>query len=76
MQNTPPFVVLGIDGKACLNLFLHFLWDVTAFGVHPWRSRTEQRLLWFYRVLTIKWAMHTYVYMFKKKPQKLKVPAL
>lgn len=69
MQNTPPSVVLGIDGKAYLNLFLHFLWDVTAFGVHPCRSRAEQRLLWFYRVLAIKWAMHTYVYTWKKTPK-------
>lgn len=66
MQNTPPFVVLGSHGKAYLNLFLDFLWDFTAFRVHPHRSGAEQSLLRFYRVLTIKWAMPTYVYMFKK----------
>lgn len=66
MQNTPPFVVLGSCGKAYLNVFLGFLGDVTAFGVHPHRNRAEQSLLRFYRVLTIKWAIHTYVYMLKK----------
>lgn len=66
MRNTPAFVVLGIHGKAYLNLFLDFLWDVTAFGIYPCRSRAEQSVLRFYRVLTMKWAMHAYVYIFKK----------
>lgn len=64
------FVVLGIHGEAFLNLFLDFLLYVIAFRVYPCRSRAEQSLLGFYGILTIKRAMHAYMYMFKKQANK------
>lgn len=66
-QNPLPFVVLGIHGEALVNLLLDFLLYAIAFGVYPCKSRAEQSLLRFYRIFTIKRAMHTYVYMLKKQ---------
>lgn len=69
-------MVLRIHCEAILNLFLDFLLYVIdfllyviAFRVYPYRSRAEQSLLRFYRILIIKRAVYTYVYVFKKTKQ-------
>lgn len=63
-------MILRIHGEALVSLFRDFLLYVIAFGVYPCRSRAEQSLLRFYRILTIKRAMRSDVYTLKIKPNK------
>lgn len=64
-------MVLRIHGEALVSLFLDFLLYVIAFRVYPCRSRAEQSLLRFYRILTIKKAMRSYVYTLKTNKTQL-----